>query len=247
MASTSEWLDRLNQVLNDWDNTLVGKVGEEDDAFDREKLRIKLGSLLKRCGRSNRSDEFDAALADGLDKRRLFIFPTLEGRLPSDGWLCVSRDPVPDPVLLFAREQHLQDFLAVDLPRLALFRGLELVKAQYPLPDSSRIDLLLFDKKANEYVVVELKHHEAGYGGTTQLISYMAQLRKQRADKEGRGVRGLLLVGSIASEQRDQFATLCESNRIQLIRYEIQFETETLVSEAAKEAPDALNSHIDCD
>ena len=247
MAPMPEWLNRLNQVLNDWDDTIVGKVGEEDEAADREKLRIKLGSLLRRCGRSNRSNEFDAAMADGLDKRRLFIFPRLDGRLPSDSWLCVSRDPVPDPVLLFAKEQHLQDFLAADLPRLALFRELELVKPQYLLPDGSRIDLLLFGKKANEYVVVELKHHEAGYGGTTQLISYMAQLRKQRADKEGRGVRGLLLVGSIASEQRDQFATLSESNPIQLIRYEIQFEIEMLAPEVAKEAPAALDSHLDLD
>jgi hypothetical protein len=247
MAPTPEWLNRLNQVLKDWDDTLVGKVGEEDDVSDREKLRIKLGALLKRCGRSNRSDEFDAALTDGLDRRRLFIFPRLDGRLPSDSWLCVSRDPVPDPVLLFAKEQHLQEFLAADLSRLALFRGLELVKQQYPLPDASRIDLLLFDKKANEYVVVELKHHEAGYGGTTQLISYMAQLRKQRADKEGRGVRGMLLVGSIASEQQDQFATLSETNRIQLIRYEIQFDTEMLAPEMSNDAPVTLNSNMDFD
>jgi len=239
MAPTQQWIQRVNQILDEWDSSIVGKVGEEDDVSDRERLRIRLGTLLKRCGRSNRSDEFDAAIADGLDKRSLFIYPRLEGRLHSDSWLAVSRDPVPDPVLLFAKEQHLQDFLAVELPRLPLFRGLELVKPQYPLPDGSRIDLLLFDKRANEYVVVELKHHEAGYGATTQLISYMAQLTKQRADKEGRGVRGMLLVGSVAIEQRNQFALLAEANRIQLIRYEIEFETEVIAPETATEAPAA--------
>jgi RecB family endonuclease NucS len=91
----------------------------------------------------------------------------------------------------------------------------------------------MFDRAANDYVVVELKHREAGYGATTQLISYMSMLRKQRADQECRDVRGILLVGSIDTEQREQFAVLAEDHRIQLATYALELTVSVLAASSS--------------
>jgi hypothetical protein len=236
------WQELLDGVLDGFDNAITSKAGEQDDPSDRHHVQRRLSVLLKGCGRRSRSDEFDKAVQHGLEERHLFMHPILEGRLPSDSWLRITRDPVPEHRHLFAKEQHFQEFLecAKNVDVIDALADLELVQGQFPFASGRRADLLYFDRRADEYVVVELKHEDAGDGAASQLVSYMIQVQEQLADRQGRKVRGILIVGSVSRDQIATFETLASQYTIQLLTYQLNIQVDTLFP---RPEPNALASH----
>ncbi len=66
------------------------------------------------------------------------------------------------------------------------------VVARQKVTDVGRLDLLCSNA---DYVVVELKKSKAGSSIIDQISRYMGWIKKHMAEKEGKGVRGIIVVG----------------------------------------------------
>lgn len=66
------------------------------------------------------------------------------------------------------------------------------VIARQKVTDVGRLDLLCSNA---DYVVVELKKSKAGSSIIDQISRYMGWVKKHMAEKEGKGVRGIIVVG----------------------------------------------------
>jgi len=86
-------------------------------------------------------------------------------------------------------ERNLEDIIARDVQKLD--PHLKLVSRQ-KVTDVGRIDLLC---RNADYVVVELKKSKAGSSIIDQISRYMGWVKKNMAEKEGRDVRGIIVVG----------------------------------------------------
>ena len=86
-------------------------------------------------------------------------------------------------------ERNLEDIIVQNIEKLD--PHLKLVRRQL-VTDVGRLDLLCSNK---DYVVIELKRSKAGSSIIDQISRYMGWVKKNIAEKEGRGVRGIIVVG----------------------------------------------------
>lgn len=219
------WDDRLDALMDTWDDRLRGQPGVPDDASDVDRIWLKVRSLLRQCRRSARSAKFDEAFAAGLLERHLFCHPPLDGFLDHDTLLHITRNPIPEPTPGFVKESHLEAFLEHWWKDVDILRDLELVGRQFQLPSGNQVDLLFFDREANQYVVVELKAEEPERGGVSQVALYVDELTRTRAKAEDRGVRGLLLTGAVPDDLVGVAEALGAHYPIAWYQYELVLET----------------------
>jgi hypothetical protein len=100
----------------------------------------------------------------------------------------ISEEEVFD--FAFSFERDLQEYLSRELqklePGLTLFTDEELTGREIST-DAGRIDILAKDLKG-DLVVIELKVNQAPQSSLTQILSYMAAIKKQYNEKNVRGI-----------------------------------------------------------
>lgn len=127
----------------------------------------------------------------------------------------------------FSFEKDLQEYLSRELqklePGLTLFTDEGLTGREIST-DAGRIDLLAKDVK-NDLVIIELKVNQAPHSSLTQILSYMASIKKQF---EGKNVRGIII-----AEKFDKRLKLAVTQvpTVTLMQYKVKFDFEKVSSE----------------
>jgi len=121
-------------------------------------------------------------LFDHLERRQWIVIPvTGQG---------VSSKPLNLRVTL---EQYLEDLLVEQWDTLPWGEELEYLDRQVECGTLGTLDILARDRSTGEYVVIELKRHQGHDEVVGQVSRYMGWIKKQRADHEGVGVRGVIV------------------------------------------------------
>lgn len=101
----------------------------------------------------------------------------------------------------FAIEKHLEDFLVANWESTELGKLYDLIEEdgevvsqQYPTKEIGNIDLLVKEKKSENYVVIELKKGQTSDDTVGQLTRYMGWVKRHKAN--GRKVKGVVVAGS---------------------------------------------------
>lgn len=138
--------------------------------------------------------------------------------------------PVPELLVHFGVEQHLEDFLVynwekTDLgPRYDLYEvDGDIVGQQYETT-VGRIDLLARDKVSGDWVVLELKKGRGSDAVVGQILRYIGWVQEHLAS-EGESVTGIIIAGDVDDYLR--YALKAEDN-VSLLTYTLQFNLEEL-------------------
>lgn len=128
----------------------------------------------------------------------------------------------------FGLESHLENFLIENWNSINEFKGLELISdsdgeiisQQYRI-EVGRIDILARDKNSKDYVVIELKKSRPTEWVVGQIRKYLGWIKKNLADKENVGVRGVIVVPSGSPDL--EYAVMGQGD-IKVFTYKINFE-----------------------
>lgn len=127
----------------------------------------------------------------------------------------------------FSFEKDLQEYLSRELqklePGLTLFTEEGLTGREISI-DSGRIDILAKDAK-NGLVIIELKVNQAPHSSLTQILSYMATIKKQF---EGKNVRAIIIAEKF--DKRLKLAVTQVPN-VTLMQYKVKFDFEKVAYE----------------
>ena len=121
-------------------------------------------------------------LLDHLERRQRIVIP-VSGQKVSSKLLNLRVTP----------EQYLQDLLVEQWDTLPWGEELEYLDRQVECGTLGTLDILARDRSTGEYVVIELKRHQGDDEVVGQVSRYMSWIKKQRADHEGVGVRGVIV------------------------------------------------------
>jgi hypothetical protein len=127
----------------------------------------------------------------------------------------------------FSFEKDLQEYLSRELQKLEsgliLFTEEGLTGREISI-DSGRIDILAKDAK-NDLVIIELKVNQAPHSSLTQILSYMASIKKQFIGKK---VRGIIIAENF--DKRLKLAVTQVPN-VTLMQYKVKFDFEKVGSD----------------
>ena len=191
------------------------------------KLRI----LLSKAGYRRRSERILAELQSAFEKRHIACDPKVDDpRNKRDTRIHFFRDQLPDGLVhesaLFQEEKHLEQFIEANYAVLAAFRGLELVKRQYPLgPNGKHIDLMFRDTSTGDLVGVELKKGPPDERTVQQLKTYLGDLEVEAKRKEC-GFRLILITGQPDVAIEETLGQLCHGGPVELWRYKVDLGVE---------------------
>ena len=121
-------------------------------------------------------------LFDHLERRQRIVIP-----VNGQG---VSSKPLNLRVTL---EQYLEDLLVEQWDTLPCGEELEYLDRQVECGTLGTLDILARDRSTGDYVVIELKRDQGDDEVVGQVSRYMGWIKKQRADHEGVGVRGIIV------------------------------------------------------
>jgi len=121
-------------------------------------------------------------LFDHLERRQRIVIP-----VNGQG---VSSKPLNLRVTL---EQYLEDLLVEQWDTLPCGEELEFLDRQVECGTLGTLDILARDRSTGDYVVIELKRDQGDDEVVGQVSRYMGWIKKQRADHEGVGVRGIIV------------------------------------------------------
>ena len=121
-------------------------------------------------------------LFDHLERRQRIVIP-----VNGQG---VSSKPLNLRVTL---EQYLEDLLVEQWDTLPWGEELEYLDRQVECGTLGTLDILARDRSTGDYVVIELKRDQGDDEVVGQVSRYMGWIKKQRADHEGVGVRGIIV------------------------------------------------------
>lgn len=127
----------------------------------------------------------------------------------------------------FAIEKHLEDFLIANWEKTDLGRQYDLIEqdgepvSQQYSTDVGFIDLLVRDKKTNDYVVIELKKGQSSDQTAGQLARYMGWVRQNLA--MGKKVQAVVIANNIDDKLR---YALSENPNATAMIYKLNFTLE---------------------
>lgn len=128
----------------------------------------------------------------------------------------------------FGLESQLENFLIENWNSINEFKDLELISdadgeiiSQQYRVEVGRIDILARDKNSKDYVIIELKKNRATEWVVGQIRKYLGWIKKNLADKEAVGVRGIIIV-PIGSPDLE-YAVMGQGD-IKVFTYMINFE-----------------------
>ena len=131
------------------------------------------------------------------------------------------------PANEFAIEKHLEDFLIANWEKTDLGRQYDLIEqdgepvSQQFSTDVGFIDLLVRDKRTNDYVVIELKKGQSSDHTAGQLARYMGWVRQNLA--KGKKVQGVVIANNIDDKLR---YALSENPNATAMIYKLNFTLE---------------------
>lgn len=126
----------------------------------------------------------------------------------------------------FSFEKDLQEYLSRELQKLesglTLFTEEGLTGREISI-DSGRIDILAKDAK-NDLVIIELKVNQAPHSSLTQILSYMASIKKQFI---GKNVRGIIIAENFDTRLK---LAVTQVPSVTLMQYKVKFDFEKVSS-----------------
>lgn len=208
-------------------STLGLKVFERKDFWGKAYLKIlealkRIGDLKPEYGLT--LDEIDLFLhtISAEDEGREAVVDVIEGREISTGG-----KQVPETAdMEFAMEKYLEDFIEANFSKIKFGEELELYQdeentgRQYST-SIGNIDLLAFDKKNKEFVVIELKKGRSSDTVVGQVLRYMGYIKDNLA--KDYGVRGIIIVKE--KDERLEYA-LKLMTKVDLFMYKVSFDLE---------------------
>jgi RecB family endonuclease NucS len=133
----------------------------------------------------------------------------------------VSADPTASPDYTLALEKHLEDMLVDEWESLPWATSLQYVGRQVPCGDLGFIDILARDNSTGDFVVIELKRNKSDDEVVGQLTRYMGGIKEHRADPNGVGIRGIIVVHAVTPRLRAAVLSLAN---VELYNYKIAIE-----------------------
>jgi len=135
----------------------------------------------------------------------------------------------------FGLESHLENFLIENWNSINEFKELdlisdpdgEIISQQYRI-EVGRIDILARDKNSKDYVIIELKKSRPTEWVVGQIRKYLGWIKKNLADKDNVGVRGIIIVPSGSPDL--EYAVMGQGD-IKVFTYKINFELDNICNQ----------------
>ena len=200
--------------------TTQGVWLNEVDIWDQPR---PITSMISNLGFIKNATNWGAYFQGGIRQITEADYLTIIGTPPSP--LPLS-DPDDTTVGLskFAIESHLEDFIEHNWSKIGWGRPLVLYQEgdqsgrQFPAGVWS-IDFLATDKKTNDFVVIELKRHQASDAAVGQVLRYIAWVRKNVA-KSGQNVQGIIVAHEVDDALRH---AISELSNVSIKTYSVTF------------------------
>lgn len=181
-------------LFADWINDQVRVDGETFEG-GKDVRRLKLSTILARCGWARRSDQRMERLAAMLSERGLVATPPLTDReLTVDGWVRFSRRPPPVPVQTPPSEADLIKYLHANHRHIEPLDGYgpNIVREE-SRPSGKRPDLIIKDAARRRWLVIEVENKGlANHEAPLQLLDYMREI-KDRELPAGWEIEGMII------------------------------------------------------
>jgi hypothetical protein len=165
-----------------------------------------------------------AILFDHLERRRHVVIP---------GKVQANATPLDLRVTL---EKYLEDLLAEQWDTLPWADQLDYIDRQVVCGDLGRIDILARERSNGDFVVIELKRDQGDDEVVGQVSRYMGWIKQRRADREGVGVRGIIVAHEATARLRS--AVLPHPN-ISLYTYQFSVALAPVVATAKADMSNA--------
>ena len=124
----------------------------------------------------------------------------------------------------FYMEKELENFLIKNWDKTELGKKYDLIEedgnlvSQQYLTDIGKIDILVKDKKTNQYVVIELKRSQTSDDTIGQLLRYMGWLEEKKTN--GKPTKGIIIAGSY---DKKLVYALKKIKDVEIYQYQIDF------------------------
>jgi hypothetical protein len=211
--------------VGDFVEWIDGRIRRDSDRDEgaHDVRRLKLSTVLSRCGWSNRSVSRMEHLTARLGERGLHCDPPLTSDdLARDQFVQFSRMLPPLPVQTSPLEADLIRYLAANAPKISpLDQYGSDITTEYPLPSGQRIDLLFKDKRRRRWLVVEVENKgKNNQQSPAQLHGYMTEVR-DKVLPPGFDVEGMVISPDADPAHVEVLMTMNAPGRVHWLTFSI--------------------------